>query len=192
MASSETEKCKFVSKTFQGRVLWKESPCSPRTRQLAHNSKHSFGISVTQAGPGTACAGVRPWHCPLHAGFVVIQNERIMGSLRLPLRFKGKPWGQATCGSQNSFSQPLSGQELWGGSCRQQWRLQEVRDAQNVESLLRAAIGSEQGQLQRVAMRAAASQTTAAGLPEPCGAYVQTPHAPNDLQGVTGFYLNLF
>lgn len=88
-------------------------------------ARHSEATAAVVQGATTiAQASSRTWHCPADAGFPDMQNIRVVGSWRLLCSFQRKAW---KCPSERRMHKSI------GIKAKVQWRIQEVRDARNVQ-----------------------------------------------------------
>jgi hypothetical protein len=160
---SHAERCKTVN-LFQrvSRVEYFE-----KRAQGAQDDKVLRGhCSHGQVHPNTVCTSSRSRHPPNNVDFAGLKIARVMVSWRLLPRFQRKAqevrqmcvqcWGSCNqiltllvCGAERV-------------KLKLQRRSQEVKDARNVEHLLREAAGSQHSQPGREAMWAATSKVIGA------------------------------
>jgi hypothetical protein len=91
-----------------------------------------------------AQAGGRTWYHPCNASFAGMQNTRVVGSWRHAITFQRTAWNARPCviGFKSLKAVP---EIAMCEAMRVQWRPQDIRDARNVEHLLRKASGTSPG-----------------------------------------------
>lgn len=99
-----------------------------------------------------AHTGGKPWHHPCDSSFIGRQHARIVGSERFLPRFQRKA-SEARQGAPEKIMQ-----EAGEMKPKMQQKLQDVRDAKDMECLPRKAAGCEESQLMREAVWAATSK----------------------------------
>jgi hypothetical protein len=90
-----------------------------------------------------------------------MQNARVMGSWRLPLRFQRKAWEVRQYFAQSESLQEAPERVIHDAikvKPKLQWKPQDISVARNVESLLKKAAGNEWSHPKREAMKAANSR----------------------------------
>jgi hypothetical protein len=111
--------------------------------------------SYIQGVPFAARIDNRTWCCPCDACFAGRQNARLVGSWRLPHRFKRKAQEARQCvaGTKSLWASP---ERVMCKAVRvkalMKWIPQNVRDVRNLECLPKKVTDNEQGQPERKAM----------------------------------------
>jgi hypothetical protein len=110
----------------------------------------------------------------------VMLPSGVVGLLKFPSGFQRKLWKARQCVAEFEYvggAPKRVMHEAVKVKSKTQWRPQEVRDARNMEHLLRKVSGHEQSQPRREAKRVTFITAIGLELLKPVGAHIMPPYA---------------